>query len=44
MLALGLALEIPLHIQVTVSGSLLCCKQADKNQNYTAATVLIKAN
>lgn len=37
MLALSCAPEFPLHIQVTVSHSLLHCKQADKNQDYSAA-------
>lgn len=37
MLAQSPALEFSLHIQVTVSHSLLHGKQADKNQDYSAA-------
>ncbi len=37
MLAQSPAPEFSLHIQVTVSHSLLRCKQADKNQDYSAA-------
>lgn len=39
MLALSLAPEFSLHIQVTVSHSLLRCKQADKNQDYSTDTL-----
>jgi len=37
MLALSLAPEFPLHIQVTGSYSLLHRKQAGTNQDYSAA-------
>lgn len=37
MLALSFAQEFSPHIQVTVSHSLLHCKQADKNQDYLTA-------
>lgn len=40
MLALSLAPEFSLHIQVTVSHSVLHGKHADKNQHYSTAPSL----